>query len=99
MAPLLLSQELGVDSRWALEHICDGTIGTPVTKLSWAPTSRFMPEGESSITLITLSLDYTARMIDSRPVEARRARYWAERQVIDRSLMMSTALSCCARVD
>lgn len=61
------SSEGSFDRRWTLEHLCDGTLGTPVTKIAWAPTSRFMPEGESSITLITLSLDYTARMIEFPP--------------------------------
>jgi hypothetical protein len=34
-----------------------------VNKISWAPTSVFSPSSESNVTLITLSSDFTARMI------------------------------------
>lgn len=43
--------------------MCDGTLGTNVRKVVWAPTSTYNPSGESSITLLTLSSDHTARMI------------------------------------
>ena len=43
--------------------MCDGTLGTNVRKVVWAPTSTYNPSGESSITLLTLSSDHTARLI------------------------------------
>ncbi len=51
------------NDRWSLEHVCDGTFGTLVNKISWAPTSVFSPLSESNVTLITLSSDFAARMI------------------------------------
>lgn len=49
--------------RWSLEHVCDGTLGTSVRKISWTPTSTYSPTTESEVTLLTLSTDFSARMI------------------------------------
>jgi WD40 repeat protein len=43
--------------------VCDGTLGTIVTKISWAPTTSYNRSGTSNITLLTLSSDFSARLI------------------------------------
>ena len=50
--------------RYTLEHVCDGTLGLAVTKIAWAPTSAFNPASDSNITLLALSTDHAARIIE-----------------------------------